>query len=360
MFKFFYYFLLFFLFVQSFAEAQTKSIPFNNKNIAYEGRINYTKDCAELLWSGTSVTINFVGNNITAILKDADTSNYYNVIIDGVVTSKIHTDTTKQNYVLASGLTMGMHKLQLFKRTECAFGKTYFYGFVTTKPTKLLAKEKSKKRKIEFYGNSITCGYGVEDNSGKDAGIGYFENNYDTYAAITARYYNAQYSCIARSGIGITISWFPQIMPEMYNRLDAADSTSIWNFKKYTPDVVVINLLQNDSWLVNMPEHEQFKNRFGNKKPTEQFIVDAYKKFVQSIREKYRNAHIICALGNMDATKPGSVWPVYIKKAIAEMYDQKIHAYFFKYKATKGHPSKAEQQNMATELIGFIDKKIKW
>jgi hypothetical protein len=33
--------------------------------------------------------------------------------------------------------------------------------------------------------------------------------------------------------------------------LDPVDSTSKWDFSGYTPDVVVINLFQNDSWLVN-------------------------------------------------------------------------------------------------------------
>ena len=49
----------------------------------------------------------------------------------------------------------------------------------------------------------------------------------------------------------------------MYNRLIPTDSTSKWNFSLYQPDVVVINLLQNDTWLVNLPEHEEFKKRFG-------------------------------------------------------------------------------------------------
>jgi len=41
------------------------------------------------------------------------------------------------------------------------------------------------------------------------------------------------------------------IMPEMYDGLNPADGNSKWNFNEYTPDVVVVNLFQNDSWLVN-------------------------------------------------------------------------------------------------------------
>jgi len=45
-------------------------------------------------------------------------------------------------------------------------------------------------KKMEFYGNSITCGFGVED-SVTDSGLSKYENNYLSYASITARHYNA-------------------------------------------------------------------------------------------------------------------------------------------------------------------------
>ncbi len=119
---------------------------------------------------------------------------------------------------------------------------------------KILEPSRLPKRKIEFFGNSITCGYAINDKV-HDSPNGYYENNYDAYAAITARHFNAQYHCTSKSGIGIIVSWFPLIMPEMYDRLDPTDSASKWDFSKYTPDLVVINLLQNDSWIVNMPDN---------------------------------------------------------------------------------------------------------
>jgi Carbohydrate esterase 2 N-terminal/GDSL-like Lipase/Acylhydrolase family len=340
--------------------AQQKIISYNNRKISYEGRINYQRDAAELSWPGTSVSIWFKGTNISAILKDADTANYYNVIVDDTNVHKIHTDTVKHSYILASGLSKGKHKIQLFKRTEWDKGSTWFYGFETSRKTKLLQVPEPKKRKIEFYGNSITCGYAIEDSSGKDSGKGYFENNYLTYAAITARHFDAQYSCISKSGIGIMISWFPLIMPEMYDRLDPKDPGSKWDFSTYTPDVVVINLFQNDSWLINMPQHEQFKYRFGTKAPEKDFIIASYKNFVASIRNKYPKADIICALGNMDATKVGLPWSGYIQQAVAQLNDPKMYTHFFNYKNTGGHPNIAEQKVMANNLIEFIEENIKW
>lgn len=339
--------------------AQRTFVSFNDKHIAYEGRVAYKPDAAELIWSGTSITLNFKGTSLSGRFKDADTSNYYNVIVDHDSIYKIKFDTLARSYSLVQNLKNGNHTVTIFKRTEWDKGKTWFYGFESDTAIELLTPDARPTRKIEFYGNSITCGYALEDTHG-DSHFGYFQNNYNTYAAITARHFNAQYHCTAKSGIGIMLSWFPMIMPEMYNRIDPTDSTSVWDFNNYQADVVVINLFQNDSWLVNMPEHESFKSRFGSKAPDEAFIINAYLSFLKTIRTNYPNAQIICMLGNMDITRTGSPWPGYVEKAVSQMNDNRIYTFFMPYKETPGHPKAQEQQAMADRLIEFMNAKIKW
>lgn len=350
------------LFVNSFVLfclAQTQFVPYKNNKIQYQGRIPHSNDAAQLTWPGTSITISFKGTSIAGDFKDSDTSNYYNLFIDQKLKSKIHFDTTRKTYQLAENLSFGKHTVQLFKITEWDKGKTNFYGFELEKNAKLLHPPALPKRKIEFYGNSITCGYAVEDKF-KDNPIGFFENSYVAYAAITARYFNAQYQLIAKSGIGVMVSWFPLIMPEMYDRLDPLDANSKWDFSKYTPDIVVINLLQNDSWLIKNPNHPEFKHRFGETKPSEEFIIQSYQNFVKTIRVKYPKAQIICMMGNMDITKKDSLWPNYVEKAIVGLKDSKIHTLIVPFKETPGHPKIKEQQDLANSLINFIDKNIKW
>ena len=342
-----------------FCYAQTQFVSYKNNKLQYQGRIPYASDAAELTWPGTSVTISFKGASLAGEFKDADTSNYYNIIIDQKLKSRIHFDTIKRTYQLAENLPFGKHTIELFKITEWDKGKTNFYGFELENKAELLTPPALPKRKIEFYGNSITCGYAVEDKFG-DNPIGYFENNYAAYASITARHFNAQYQCIAKSGIGIMVSWFPLIMPEMYDRLDPLDANSKWDFSKYTPDVVVINLLQNDSWLVNNPKHPEFKHRFGEQKPSEDFIIQSYQDFVKTIRGKYPKAQIICMMGNMDITRKNSLWPAYVQKAISGLSDSKIHTLIVPFKETPGHPKVKEQQDLANSLIDFINKNIKW
>lgn len=72
--------------------------------------------------------------------------------------------------------------LQLFRKTEFTNGKTTFFNFSIDKNFKLLLLE-SKKRKIEFYGNSISAGHRIDDLEGKDRGNAQFYNNYLAYSA---------------------------------------------------------------------------------------------------------------------------------------------------------------------------------
>lgn len=336
-----------------------KDISFKNNKINYTGRIAETDSCKEIYWSGSSVKIKFNGRIIAAILKDETGENYYNVIVDGKVESIIQPDTVKKIYVLTPLLDDGIHTVSLFKRTEWTSGKTMFYGVQLEERAKLLKIEPSK-RLIEFYGNSITAGYAVEDTTEKDLPNATNTNCYNSYAAIASRHFNADFTCIARSGIGITVSWFPMIMDEMYNRLDPTDKNSKWDFTKNVPDIVVVNLLQNDSWIVDLPDNEQFKNRFGNRPPTERFIIESYKEFIKKIRKKYPTTKIICMLGNMDITQKESKWMNIVKEAVKILNDKEIYTLFVPYKNTKGHPKIKEQNILADSLIHIIENKFYW
>lgn len=334
-------------------------IAYNDPNIHYMGRISMKSDAAELTWTASSVIINFNGTAAEATLGDDTGYDFVTVVVDDKVVNTIRLKNRITEYKLVSGLPPGPHKLELFKRTEYEMGRLLFYKFTLAGDAKVLPPPVYKHR-IEFYGNSITCGYAIEDLEGKDRGSYEFENGYKSYANLTARHFNADYYCIAKSGIGVTVSWFPYVMPEVYDRVYALDSTKIWDFTKYTPEVVVVNLFQNDSWIVTHPDNQQFIARFGNAPPTPEFIINTYQNFIGKIRLKYPTAKIVCALGAMDATKDGSPWPGYIKEAVNRMHDKGIYTNFFPYKGTGGHPNEAEQKAMAANLIKFIEKKFKW
>lgn len=345
----------------SCSSRQELFIKSSNSQIAYSGRVDTSQvNGVALYWSGTSIKFNFEGESIAAVFKDEKGDNYYNIIIDNDTPFILRPTATKGYYKLASKLSKGKHTVEIFKRTEWNRGKTSFYGFQIKGNPKLLPKELTQQKKIEFYGNSITAGYAIEDFSGKDSPDSTYTNNYLSYAAITARHFKADYHCICKSGIGITVSWFPEIMPEIYDRLNPLNPNSKWDFSLYKPDIVVINLLQNDSWIVNTPENDEYKKRFGNKAPDAAYIISAYQKFIAQLRNHYPRAHIICTLGSMDAVKEGSKWIGYIKTAVANLNDKKIHTHFMPYIEASIHPSIQDHEEMANSLIEFIQVNIDW
>jgi hypothetical protein len=149
-------------------------------------------------------------------------------------------------------------------------------------------------------------------------------------------------------------------MPEIYDRVNPTDSTSKWDFSLYSPDIVVINLLQNDSWLVNLPDHAEFKLRFGTEAPDDLYLINAYQQFLSNMRSHYPKANIICSLGAMDAAREGSKWKDYINTAVENLNDKAIYTHFMPYIEASAHPSIADQEVMANSLIGFIQEKINW
>lgn len=330
-------------------------VDFDDKKVYYEGRVQQNEKigATEIYWPGSSVSLKFEGTTISAVLDDEKGENYFTVVVDGKQTSVLDLKKGKNEYLLAKNLPLGMHQVEIHKRNDWGFGKTMFYSY------KVLGKKtfeiETKKMFIELYGDSVSVGYGNEDKTGQDRSTGDVTNNYLAYGAVTARNLNAEYACIAHSGIGIMVSWHDLIMPEEFDRWNPFDETSKWDFSsKKQPDVVVVNLFQNDSWLVKRNEHPEFIKRFGKEAPDHDFIIESYVSFLKSIREKYKDTKIICVLGNMDVTKKGSEWPGYVWEAVSKMRDRKIYKLFVPYKGTKGHPSVKEQAVIADRLTTFI------
>ena len=336
----------------------------SNENIQYEGRIDKTNpDSVLMFWAGTSFTFRFKGTGVKATLVDEKGENYFNVILDGEPVKVLQLEKGPKEYVVAENLEDTVHTLQLFKRTEAHEGGTAFTELQLKEHPKILSPPEKPELKLLFYGNSITSGMGNEDTSRERNDSALFKNNYMAYGAMTARNLDAQYQCISLSGIGITISWFEQIMPKVYNRVNPFDSTSIYDMKNYKPDIVVVNLFQNDSWLVNQPDHEQFARRFpSGEKPSRDDIIEAYTSFAKTLIRHYPKADFIFALGNMDATREGSEWPEMLTEAVHQLRGiapkDDLHTIFFPYKETKAHPTVEEQKAMARQLTAYIREVI--
>lgn len=330
----------------------------DHEHFQYVGRIDMTERKAPVItWPGTQIRARFTGTSVSVRLDDQNGENFFNVFVDGEEADPVVIDCEKgeRDYPVVSGLEEGPHTLLIFKRTEGEEGSTVFRGLVLDRGAKLQAPPERPERRIEFIGDSITCGMANEAPlKGKDKDVSQ-KNNYLAYGAITARELDAEYHCIAKSGIGIMISWFDFTMPDYFEMLDATRSSRTrWDFEKWVPQVVVINLFQNDSWLV----------RNLNPVPDEERRVRAYYDFLSSVRGHYPDAFIVCTLGSMDATRKGSKWPDYIRKAVARREkrdgDGKLGTLFFPFTGYGPHPRVQHHRKNAEMLIRYLREKMDW
>lgn len=123
-----------------------------------------------------------------------------------------------------------------------------------------------------------------------------------------------------------------------------------WDFKAYTPDLVVINLGTNDFSV----EPKPFKSEF----------VASYTKILKQLRQHYGDVPILCIYC---CTIPAPVYDYY-ETALVEMNDKNIHLLqmkkdLFNTEADYGavwHPNYNGQRKMAMEIIPMVSTITGW
>jgi len=336
-------------------------IPPDHKNLQYTGRIDFSAPKApSLSWPGSAVAGNFTGSSLAVTLDDQNGKNYFNVFVDGIEAAPVIIEAAKgsKRYQVAQGLEPGRHSFLITKRTEGEEGATVLRGLELDDGASLLPPPPRPRHRIEFFGDSITSGAGNEAPLNGRDDLPRDKNSFMAYAEIAARKLDAEVHLTSQSGIGVMISWFPFTMPDFYDQLSAVgDNDSKWDFSRWTPEVVVINLMQNDSWLIGRDHKLQ-------PEPNEDQRIEAYRSFVKRVRQLYPNAYIVCALGSMEATRAGSPWPGYVKSAVERMRrqdgEQRIDTLFFEFTGYGQHPRVRQHQENAAKLAAFIKARMGW
>ncbi len=343
--KYFLYIISSFCFFS--VAAQSNRISANNSNIAYIGRFDFsTPDRPVFMYSGCTIRSIFEGSYISMIIKE-QSSNYFTIIIDGQI-KNIKTNSTDSVYQLANNLTPQKHSLEIIRKTEWSGGNTVFAGLYLDKDARLF-KPEIKDRKIEFIGDSYTCGYGIEGKSHDEHFSYETENNYTSYGSITSRNLNAEYTAVCRSGIGMVQGYggkteFTQ--PLLFDEI-IQNSKVKWNYASYQPQVVVIELGTND---VSVALDE---NKF----------VSAYLQFIEKIKSYYPNTTIICAAGPNPGGEKWILLQRMIHRVVKESSVTNVHYFEFSSFIPNGsdwHPNTAEHQRMANELTSFIKNLKHW
>ncbi|ACL76504.1 SGNH/GDSL hydrolase family protein [Ruminiclostridium cellulolyticum] len=350
-----------FAILKQFLLGIVKSLPINSAptqpGVLLVGRFD-TGDPAgpKFGWSTSTIKANFKGTGISANLNSMG-DNWFNVVIDGVVKSPVNVPSGSSGPVtLATDLTNGNHTIELVRRTEAWIGEVQFLGFNVTDGS-LLAPPAPSNRRIEFIGDSITCGYGNEGTSQYQSFTNKNENAYLAYGATTARLLNADPITVCWSGKGLVQNYggdLNDLMPAVYSRILPYNSTLTWDTSKWIPQVVVINLGTND---------------FSTGSIDKTTFAKAYTNFVTKIRGQYPDAHIYCAVGPMLS------WDqlAKCKDAITSVVDQKntsgdskIHFIEFPVQVEANgygedwHPSVKTHELMANQLAATIKTDLGW
>jgi hypothetical protein len=315
----------------------------------------------ELISSACQVGFSFEGTSFRMQVSIPSwlRHNYLQYELDGVYQKRISIDSSLKEPLVITA-PAGKHTIWIYKATE-PYAAIYIHS-VSAQNCKALQRPAAPL--IEFIGNSITCG-AAADVSEVPCGAGEYHDQHNAYMAYgprVARALGVNYIMSSVSGIGIYRNWNSDgpTMPQVYENTNfQGQSQQRWNFSTYAPQIVSIALGTND-----------FSDGDG-KTPRKPFdsatFVQQYIQFVQLVKAKYPGAQIALLSSAMLHDNKRSLLQNCLS-AVKEKIDalfpaaKPVALHFFhpmQAKGCTGHPSVADHEVLANELIPFYRKLLK-
>ena len=318
----------------------------NDDNIKMAGRSASVGSAIAFDWTASGFEFIYTGSgsikaNITASKGAANNYAELEINVDGVKTRTTVNGT--QDVALANNLSDGEHKIKVNKVNEAGFGLAQLNSIKYPEGGDLKETE-TKKVKFEFVGDSVTCGNQINPTTGAEDGMG-------SYAYLMAQKFNAEANILSVSGRGLMAGWEQENgwalgrnaeMNTIYNYTSYfRDKTSEWNKNTYTPDVIIVNLGNNDLGPATGVS-------------VEEYCAEAV-KFSNRLRADYPNAYILWVYGIFVNRNYGEE----IGNAIAGIGDSNIeYIYMNQYNGgVDGHPSYAQHKTIADILSKKVSEK---
>lgn len=331
-------------------------INVDNPNIEYIGRFDFSRlGVVRFDWPGVQIKATFSGTFCAIKLKDG--KNDYNIFIDGKLYKVLRT-TTDSIYTLADDLKDIKHSLLITKRTEGAGCISSFEGLMLNMGDRLYPVADQKIRKIEFIGDSFVAGIGSEGKTPDCLFSRETDNNYIAFGPVLARRFNADYSIIAISGIGVVRNdgdsnlTSKRPLPYYYKRACLNDTLK-WDFQKWQPDLVVVRLGNNDYW--------------GKPYPPTVVFQTAYLNFLKRIRSLYPHTSIIVFCEPIKKDQHCNYISDVVTELKKELGDKKIwfeelNIILDKQKdfGCQKHPNGSGHKKIADALEPIIRKAMNW
>lgn len=342
-------------------------------NVKTIGRTREYKDTLWMAHSGSGAEFCVTGTKANVTLRadssvSGSTENLSRVAIylDGMrVADEILFKEETMISVFESA-TEETHTIRVIKLSESAMSTCGISGITVVGEFRPTAE---KDTFIEFVGDSITCGYGVDDEDRDHHFSTQTEDVTKAYAYRTAEGLGADYSMVSFSGYGIVSGYTgtgeksgEQLVPKYYEKLGFSYGTYLgdgvpqnveWDFSKCQPDLVVINLGTNDnSYVLGLPERKEE-------------YVSGYVDFLYTVRKRNPNAKILCVLGMM-GTDLCPAMEEAVRRFRTETGDARISSMRFSDQlpedgyAVDWHPTEVTHKKAAEKLAAEIKNIMEW
>ena len=265
--------------------APTAVAPFH-PSVRIFGRFDSTAKGAELSWSGGGFQVAFEGASCKVRLSSSGA--ILGVSVDNIRRPDLDLVAPVQDTLVevASGLGKGRHVVELAKKTEAMVGSIVLKEIlVDGKPS---TPPPAKNRRIEFLGNSITCGYGILDSVKEHGFSPKTQDFFATFAALAAQNLRADAHAVCYSGKGLARNYdrsSSETVPTLFRRAVLSADARPWNHSRWKPDVVVVDLGTNDFATAPAPDSAEWES--------------SWMDFLLRIREAYGDLPIVLANGPM-------------------------------------------------------------
>ncbi len=270
-------------------------------------------------------------------------------MLNGEVISRQIVQKGMNDICIARGLNKkDTNNIKVLKDTHTRQDKTHILQVYSLMSDGIFVPINRSKFKIEFIGDSITCGSGTVGKATEMSYMPAFSCGYHSYAFMLGKFFNADISVVAQGGFGIYHNGYGDVtkaIPLYYEQIagvfEGDIAKQLYKFD-FDPDVIIINLGTNDEKNIDTS-------------------VECYiQQFISLVRKNNPHAFILWIYGMMRISLTDYIKAA-IKAYIEETGDEEVHFLDVSPavqidKGSVNHPSRLTHRSVAAFVARYLKR----